>query len=257
MNKQMRNVLLGFTTLAMAVLAVPSHAQEVKEKPPMYTYVANWAIPRAQWGEMQKNMAVDEALMKKNLDSGAIIGYGNDTTLVHQPDGETHDDFWSSMSMAGLLNVLDQSYKTGAATSTVLSTATKHWDSIYESRYYNWQPGTWKDAYTHVGVYKLKATAPEDAVDTLSKSLIVPLLEKLLAEGAIHEYELDSEAIHTHAPDTFVIVYIAANAEALDKVNAGIRDAMKSAPLGGPAFDSFTDYTGHRDGLLRTNATFK
>lgn len=258
MNKPMGKVLVGLGAFAMAiVLTGPAQAQEVKEKPPMYSYVANWAIPRAQWGEMQKSMAADEALMKKNLESGTIIGYGNDTTLVHQPDSETHDDWWSSMSMAGLLNVLDQSYKAGVATSTVLSTATKHWDSIYASRYYNWQPGTWKDVYTHVGVYKLKATAPDDAMDTLSKSLIVPLLEKLLADGTIHEYELDSEAIHTHAPDTFLIVYIAANAEALDKVNAAVRDAMKSNPLGGPAFDSLTDYTGHRDELLRTSATFK
>jgi hypothetical protein len=27
---------------------------EVKEKPQMYTYVADWSIPRAQWGDMQK-----------------------------------------------------------------------------------------------------------------------------------------------------------------------------------------------------------
>jgi hypothetical protein len=257
MQKIMGKVLLGFAALAMAAFAVPGHAQEVKEKPPMYSYVANWAIPRAQWGEMQKSMAADEGLMKKNFDNGTLIGYGNDTNLVHHADGETHDDWWSAMSMAGLLNVLDQSYKTGAASSPVLSTATKHWDSIYESRYYNWQPGSWKDAYTHVGVYKLKATAPDDAMDTLAKSLIVPLLEKMLADGTIHEYELDTEAIHTQAPDTFSIVYIAANAEALDKVNAAVRDTMKTNPLGGPAFDSMIDSTGHRDELLRTSATFK
>jgi len=32
---------------------------------------------------------------------------------------------------------------------------------------------------------------------------------------------------------------------------------MKANPLGGPAFDSVTDFKGHRDGLLRTNATYK
>jgi hypothetical protein len=30
--------------------------------------------------------------------------------LIHQPDGATHDEWWSAMSMAGLLNVLDQYY---------------------------------------------------------------------------------------------------------------------------------------------------
>jgi len=57
--------------------------------------------------------------------------------------------------------------------------------------------------------------------------------------------------------DTFSIIYIAANAEALDKVDAAVRGLMKSNPLGGPAFSSWTDDQGHRDELIRTTATFK
>ena len=161
------------------------------------------------------------------------------------------------MSMAGVLNVLEQSYRNGTATSPVFTSASKHWDSIYVSTYYNWQPGTWKDVYTRVGTYKLKASSPDDALDTLAKTIVVPLLEKLLADGTIHEYEIDTEAVHTHAPDTFSIIYIAANAEALDKVDAAVRGLMKSNPLGGPAFSSWTDDQGHRDELIRTTATFK
>src|SRR4051812_24914002 len=107
MNKLMGKVLMGLGSIAMAVLT--AHAQEVKEKPPMYSYVANWAIPRAQWGEMDKATATDRALMDKNIASGTIVGYGNDSNLIHQADGETHDDWWSGMSMAAVLNVLDQS----------------------------------------------------------------------------------------------------------------------------------------------------
>ena len=103
----------------------------------------------------------------------------------------------------------------------------------------------------------MKASSPDDALDTLAKTIVVPLLEKLLADGTIHEYEIDTEAVHTHAPDTFSIVYIAANAEALDKVDAAVRGLMKSNPLGGPAFSSWTDDQGHRDELIRTTATFK
>jgi hypothetical protein len=68
---------------------------------------------------------------------------------------------------------------------------------------------------------------------------------------------VDSEAIHTEAPGTFLIVYLAANAEGLDKVNAALRDAMKSDPLGGVAFGSMVDMAAHHDGLDRTNATYK
>lgn len=94
-------------------------------------------------------------------------------------------------------------------------------------------------------------------MEKLSKNLIVPLLEKELADGAIHEYEIDTEAIHSDAPGTFMIVYIASSPEALDKVNEARRDALKASPLAGPAFGSMTDFSAHRDYLARTNATYK
>jgi len=250
-------VLCAFA--AVAVCAVPACAQaaEVKEKPPMYSYVAFWNIPRAQWADMEKNNLADQKVLDKAVASGTIVGYGDDMNLIHQPDGASHDDWWSAMSMAGLLNVLDQFYKSGTPTAPVLANATKHWDQIYVSRYYNWHSGTWKDVYTHASSYKLKPDAPADAVDTLSKSLIVPLMEKLLAEGAIHEYEVDTEAIHTESPDTFYIFYVAAHAEALDKANAALRDAIKANPLSTPAFNSGVDFSAHRDSLVRTSATYK
>lgn len=246
--------------LAMAAIwAVPAGAQmsEVKEKPPMYTYVADWSIPRAQWAEMEKYTAADQKMVEKAFTNGTIVAYGDDVNLIHTPDGPTHDSWWSAMSMAGVLDVLEQAYKTGSATSPVLSTATKHSDSLYVSRYYNWHSGSWKGIYSHGATYKLKKDAPQDAVDLLSKSLIVPLMEKMLADGAIHEYEVDTQAVHTEAPGTFFVFYIAANAEGLDKVNAALVATLKANPWGGPVFDSMVDYTNHRDELVHTNAAYK
>ena len=260
MNKRLWGVVAGLCTLAMgALLAAPARAQmtEVKEKPPMYSYVGFWNIPRAHWADMEKAAAADQKILDKAIADGTIVAYGSDVNLVHQPDGETHDDWWSAMSMAGLLNLLDQFYKSGSSTTPVLATATKHWDSIFVSRYYNWHSGSWKGLYTHGSYYKLKPDAPNDAVDTLSKNLIVPLLEKVLADGTIHEYEIDTEAVHTEAPGAFWVFYLAANAEGLDKVNAALRERMKANPLGGPAFGSMVDLTPHRDFLARTNATYK
>ena len=206
---------------------------------------------------MEKQGAANQKMMDKALADGTIVGYGADLTLIHQPDGPTHDSWWSSMSMAGVLNLLDQIYKSGGATTPVFANAKTHFDSLFVSRYYNWHSGTWKDAYTRVASYKLKPDAPNDAVDTLSKNLFVPLLEKMLADGAIHEYEIDTEAIHTEAPGTFWVAIIAANGEALDKFNAAVRDGGKANPLIGPALSSMVDFTPHRDYLARTNATFK
>jgi hypothetical protein len=260
MNKIVCTWLASISVITLATIAAsPLQAQtsEVKEKPPMYSYVADWVIPRAQWGEMAKSFAPDQKILDKALAGGTIIGYGTDETLVHHQDGVTHDDWWSAMSMAGLINVLEQFYQSGNTDTPVLQNATKHWDSIYVSRYYNWHSGSFKNGYTYVASYKLKQHAPDDALDTLSKNVIVPLLEKMLSAGALHEYEIDTQAVHTEAPGTFLIVYIASSPDGLDKVNAAIRDAVKNDPLIGPAFGSLTDVSAHRDELARTNATFK
>jgi len=258
MNKNMWGVFVVVCALAIFAV-VPASAQmaEVKDKPPMYSYVGNWSIPRAQWGDMEKANAADQKILDKAMASGTIVAYGNDVNLIHTSDGGTHDDWWSSMSMAGVLSVLDQFYKNGNPTTPVLVSATKHWDGLYVSRYYNWRSGSWKDTYSRVAAYKLKPDAPNDAVESLSKHLFVPMLEKLLADGAINEYEIDTEAIHTEAPGTFWVDIIAANAEGLDKFNAAVRELGKSDPLAGVAIGSVVDYSSHRDYLMRTNATYK
>jgi hypothetical protein len=253
-------MLAGLCVLGMAALmAAPAGAQstEVKEKPPMYSYIGNWAIPRAQWSEMAKSDEADRPILEKALAGGTIVAYGSDLAVIHTPDGETHDQWWAAMSMAGLMNVLEQFYQGGNSTASVLASATKHWDELYVSRYYNWHSGTVKNGYTHVGFYKLKADAPDDAVEMVSKSMVVPLLEKQLAAGTIAEYEIDEQAIHTAAPGSFLIVYIATNAEGLDKVQAAVAEMLKSNPMASSAFGSMTEASGHRDELLRTTATYK
>ena len=241
----------------MCTLPANAQSSEVKEKPPMYSYIANWQIPRAHWADMAKTYDATKAILDKAVADGTLVGYGNDENLVHSPDEFTHDDWWSSMSMAGLVKVLDQMSTSGNSSTPVLESATKHWDEIEVSYYYNWHPGAYKNGYVEVAFYKLKKDAPDDAIGTLSKNLIVPLLEKQLADGTIVEYEIDVAAVHTNAPGTFAIVWVCPNADGIDKVNAAIRDAMKAQPLGGPAFSSMIDISAHRDELERGNGMFK
>jgi hypothetical protein len=251
-----------FVVALLAALALPAVAQgagsaEVKEKPRLYTYVALWSLPRGQWADWAKEQANDEKTLQDAMAKGTLVGYGDDANLVHQPDAPTHDDWFQSMSMAGLMNVLDQFYKSGATTSGTQMAATKHWDEILVSRYYNWKPGAIKDGYSYGSSYKLKDTADDDTIDTLAKTAIVPLMEKMLSTGVIQQYEIDTEAVHTEAPGTFYIFWVANNADALDKVQASLRDALKANPLIGSAFDSAIDFKAHRDFLSRTNANYK
>jgi hypothetical protein len=227
-----------------------AQSTRVEEKTPMYTYVSNWAVPRAQWPELDKALADTN----KVFAGGSLVGYGVDETLLHQAENSTHAVWWSGMSMAALFNVLEELHK---ASAPVLNSATKQWDSIYVSRFYNWHSGSARGAYTQTTSYKLRAGAPDDAMEVLSKNIFVPLLEKLLSDGTLDEYEVDVQAEHTEAPDTFWITFITAKAEGLDKANDLIGETFKANPLVGPAFNSEVDFAAHRDYLYRTRATYR
>lgn len=248
--------LFGLTILILCALPAAMQAQEVKPKPPMYTYVANWQVARANWAEMEKaDSPVNEALAKAKAD-GTIVGFGMDINLVHGPDAETHDVWWSSMSMAGMVKALEAARGSADAGSAALNTA-KHWDEVLVSRYYNWKSGSYKGAYTRVAEYQLKEDAPDDALENLSQHFIVPLLEKLLADGTILEYEIDTQAVHTHAPGMFGIVYITPKPEGLDTVQAAVQEMVKKHPLGGQAFGSVVVDSAHRDELMKSQGEYR
>jgi hypothetical protein len=255
-NSKVLSALCAIAVLGgVSTSAVRAQSMEAKEKPRMYTYFANWEIPRARWADFEKAGAATDKLLDQAVSGGTLVGYGEDTTIVHQLEGATHDNWWSAFSEAGVLDVLDSVMK--GAPPPVLASATKHVDAIYVSQFYNWRAGTYKGAYTHAASYKLKADAPEDAVESISKNFIVPLMEKLLAAGAIVEYEVDEEAIHTESPNMFWVDYICPTSVGLEKVNAALGEAMKTSPFAGPALGSMVDLTVHRDYLMRSNVTYK
>jgi hypothetical protein len=258
-SKRSSVIAVACAWIAAGAWTAPARAQtaEVKEKPPMYSYLSNWTFPRARWADVDKSNAANDKIMEKAMAAGMLVGYGSDSSVIHENEGSTHDDWFSSMSMAGLLNTLDEVYKAGGATSALLISATKHSDSLWVSRYYNWRAGSWKGAYTRVAMYKLKPSAPRDAVEMLSKNFFVPLLEKLLADGALVEYEVDQEAVHTQSPDVFVIDIIAPTADGLDKFSAALREAARKNPFLGSTMEALTDSSGHHDYLSRTTATYK
>ena len=63
--------------------------------------------------------------------------------------------------------------------------------------------------------------------------------------------------MHTAPQTEFLIVYLSPNAEAMDKVEAAVRETIASNPLGGSAFDAVVDSAGHSDEVLRSNVTYK
>jgi hypothetical protein len=250
-------VLAVAASVYLASSATNAQTTEAKEKPTMYTYYSQWDLPRSKWADMDKLRAQGTAAMARGMTGGVLVGYGDDETVVHTADGYTHDGWFSSMSIAGLLDTLSGVMQGGATTGAVYGSATKHADQILSTRYYAWKSGSYKGAYTHTAVYKLKDSAPNDALDTVAKSFIVPMMEKLLADGSIVEYEIDEEAIHTESPALFFLDFITPTAEGQDRVLKALGEALKADPMAAPAFSSMVDFSEHRDYLVRGDVTYK
>jgi hypothetical protein len=253
-----RATLVAFALGMLGFVAIAAGADEGSDtkKPPMYTLYSTWAIPRAKWADMEKANGGDKN-MEHALAEGTIVGFGNDETIVHQEDGYTHDAWHSAMSIAAILNTLNDVMQTGSTTTSVFQSATKHMDHFLESHYYHWKSGSWKGAYTRTAIYKLKESAPDDAVDSMAKQFIVPLMERLLADGTIIEYEIDEELVHTDAPELMFLDFITPTAEGQDKVMKAIDDDFRAKPLVGPALGSWIDFSAHRDVLVRGNVSYK
>ena len=66
----------GLCVLAFAVCAAvlaPAPTSEVKEKPPMYSYVGFWAIAGAQWADIEKQTVASQKVMEKASAGGSSL----------------------------------------------------------------------------------------------------------------------------------------------------------------------------------------
>ena len=87
MSKQWRCFAAMFAFGLIAMLALPAGAQNstVNEKPRLYTYVALWELPRAQWGEWPKAEAADQKILQDAVANGTLVSYGGLAAALNQP----------------------------------------------------------------------------------------------------------------------------------------------------------------------------
>src|ERR1700733_14664128 len=71
-GKVWKGFVAGCALAMSAVWTGQAGAQtsEVKEKPALYTYVADWNIPRKKWADMEKSTASDQKILDKALADG-------------------------------------------------------------------------------------------------------------------------------------------------------------------------------------------
>jgi hypothetical protein len=213
--------LVGLAALA-AVLSAGSTAV-AQTAPPApsnsYTYVAQWQIPRAQWGafaaDFEKNT---RPVLEKLGAAGTVVSWGAFEMVVHTPEGYTHGVWWAATSYAGIEAARTELTKS-AATSASLTAATGHRDYYLHSVAGNGKPGSGTGGFLTVSQYQVKPGSGQDwrqLWDKYSK----PLLDDLVAKGLLDGYSLDVEDVHTENPGLRFVVTLSPNVEAEDKIGA-------------------------------------
>ncbi len=247
----------GFLFMLCALVFAPLFADRASaqtpsaEKPPLYTYVSEWTVPRAMWADYLKGDSADIDLMKKAVADGTIVSFGSYTVLNHQEGQATHGTWFSAGSMANILKFLEGLRTAPAATAPPLAAA-KHWDYIMESHDYDSHSGTFTNGYLRVGSWAAKPNG-NDPGGKMLKATFVALLEKLLADGALHAYQVDEEVVHSTDPGRLWVAIITNGPDGIDKFNAALEEAEKNNPAGWAGFGTTIDETGHRDILARVN----
>jgi len=242
-----------------AIFASPVRAQggDEKEKSPVYTYVAEWGVPRADWPAFEKPDPAFNNLMAKLLADGTILSYGSFKSVVHQDGEMNHGGWWSATSVGNLMKALAAVVaQKGPPETEKIQAASKHSDYVLVSRQYGSKSGSFENGYLRVGTYKSKPGEGE-TTDRVLKAYIVPVLEKLLADGSIYMYSVDRETIHEADPGYFFIVVITNGADGLDKFYTALEANGKANPTGGPAFGASTEGAAHRDSLSLASGTYK
>lgn len=254
----MQKRAIWFVSLLILCLAAatvgPLQAQTAaKAKPPVYTYVATWDVPRAQWGDMVKLDEQDKPLLDKLVADGILVGYGAYTNIIHQEGEATHGTWFTATSEGNLLKALEAIYAQPASVGAPVQGASKHWDQILTGDIYNAKSGA-STGYLTWSRWDVKPGEMR-SYSELTKTALVPVLEKLLAEGSITSYGLLTEDYHQGKLGTIYEYITVPDAASLDKANKAFDEAFANPALG-DAVRALTEREGHRDYLTRLRFMF-
>ncbi|MGI8961553.1 MAG: hypothetical protein ACR2IV_17685 [Bryobacteraceae bacterium] len=238
-------------TLLVSATGVPLSAQNGDQgKPPVYTYISEWAVPRPQWTDMVKLDEQDRPLMDKLVADGTLIGYGAYANLIHQEGEPTHGTWMPATSEGNLLKALEAVYAQPGSTTSPVQGVSKHWDYMLVGRVYNQRSGKSDGGYLAGDQWDVKPGEMR-AYNDLVKSALVPVFEKLLADGVVTSYGMDTEDFHTQKLGRVTFYFTTADASAFDKASKAFDEAFDKSPALGSALQSMVDRQGHRDFLDR------
>jgi hypothetical protein len=188
--------IAGLLAVAVLVLAVPAALPQMDQPQPVYTYVSEFQVPRAQWAQFAADAEnTTNPILERFMADGTIIGWGNYENIVHTPDGMTNGTWWQSTSLAGITRVLDELRKTGPRPGQIAST--KHEDFLLRSIYHHASsvsaPGA---GYLRGNCTLTQPGKADDFVATIRKHL-GPTFEDQFKKGVATYYGMDEQYVQT------------------------------------------------------------
>jgi hypothetical protein len=226
--------------VALALAAPSAQAQDQT----YYTYVSEWAVPRAQWAAFEKERDQSNSVMQRMVADGTLVAWGNAAAYVHTEDGYTHADWFTATSRANVLKVLEAVRPT--ATGGAFTSVTKHEDVLLHTLAHGGKTSSGSTGYLRVTFWQAKP-GEGDALQAHFKKAIQPLLDTMVADGTILMYNFDEEDIHTSKPGGYNLALLFPTGDAIDKFFAALEDSEKSNPAVGQVIDALTVSEEHRD----------
>jgi len=221
MPSNCRRILIVLCLLCLAPLALGAQEGEA----PVYSYVAEWSVPRPQWGDFTYAFErVQRPVLEKALADGNLISWGVYTNIVHTPDGMTHGVWFSSATLAGLEKARTELIK--QPPNQGMLAATMHRDYLLQSVFHRGKTTGPASGYLSVEGWLVKPGKGQEWRKLWEKNY-KPIYDELLDNGTILAYGLDRESVHTEDPGWLYLYTVSPSAEAEDKVPATFRAAAE------------------------------
>lgn len=243
-----RTLLTALSTIVLLLSTAPLQAQTNAEKPAVYTYVAQFSVPRAQWGDMAKMQSSNTALLDKLVADGTLVGYGVYETAVHDAKGPTHGNWFQATSIAGIFKALDALQGSTTSNANLLGSG-PHQDIFLVSHDYDGHSGSFRNAVLR-GLSTTVKPGMGDEFHHAWDRVIRPVLERLVADGALHAWSYQQEWL-VNDPGRVSTIIIANGPEGLDRYIAAINDLLRNNPDAVAPLIAATEPGSRRDFLLR------
>lgn len=216
-------VLAVLSPVLLLLATTPAMAQMGGQKPAVYTYVAEWDIPRAQWGDMEKMQQSSTTVLDRLLADGTLVTYGADEAAIHDRKGATHDTWFQATSLAGIFKALDALQGNSTQNASLLGSG-PHQDFLLVSHDYDMQAGSFPNSLLRGLSVVVKPGMERQFQDSWDR-IIRPMLQRLTTEGALHGWAYEEQWI-VKDPGRVTAIIIANGAAGLDRYVAAINEML-------------------------------